>query len=746
MTLRVVGVRHHSPACARLVQQLLEELRPAWVLIEGPADFNPRLHELLLAHAPPIALYTSAFDGERRYASWAPFCVHSPEWVALRRGSELGSEVRFIDLPGWSRALRGRENRYADAPAMIDPGPALQAAMGQVGMDAFWDSSFELPPAQGLEERLNTYFHGLRECAPGSDSDDEREAFMCRWIRWAHAQGGDVLVVCGGFHAPVLARALDAAAEDEAPQVEADEPPVAANTWLIPFQQTRLDAFAGYSSGLSSPAWYRWVWEQGAEEAPRQALRQTAERLRERGQVVSVADTIAAWTQAQGLARLRGHPTVGRVDLLDAVAATWVKEALDAPVPWSQRSVLHPATHPVLVELLAALTGSVRGQLAADTPLPPLVAHVQAVLRQHDIQPPSSGTRALTLRRTEHARRHALERLVLLEIGGFARAGHETDGGRYVLSAHPDHALSLLEAASYGADLASAAAARIEEQARHGGGFLELVQVLEGALRCGLPMLSEQAIAGLTAATWAEGDLGALGQGMGVLIGLLRHGGLSEADRLITGSLCDAAVDRGLWLAEGLHGLSDLDEERVSAVQHMRDAARLQHPAQTVSSDRLTQVFQRVAARRDAPPDLRGAALGALASLGSLALEEAAELAIEALNTLPHQRLGDFLYGLLVLAREVLAESPSLLSGVQEAVARLDALEFEVALPSLRLAFGALPPRERAGVGRRIAQRHGAQGVSLAARLSVDPATVAAGRALEARVTALLASVGLHDG
>ncbi|GAB0751603.1 hypothetical protein MZ16F90_45290 [Escherichia coli] len=41
----IVGIRHHSPACARLVKSLIESQRPRYVLIEGPADFNDRVDE-----------------------------------------------------------------------------------------------------------------------------------------------------------------------------------------------------------------------------------------------------------------------------------------------------------------------------------------------------------------------------------------------------------------------------------------------------------------------------------------------------------------------------------------------------------------------------------------------------------------------------------------------------------------------------------------------------------------------------
>ena len=51
-----VGVRHHSPACARLVRKVIAELRPAHVLVEGPADMNSRMDELLLDHDLPVDL------------------------------------------------------------------------------------------------------------------------------------------------------------------------------------------------------------------------------------------------------------------------------------------------------------------------------------------------------------------------------------------------------------------------------------------------------------------------------------------------------------------------------------------------------------------------------------------------------------------------------------------------------------------------------------------------------------------
>ena len=66
--VHVLGVRHHSPACARLVRAVIEEVRPAHVLIEGPADMNDRIAELALGHRLPIAIFTFFRDEERAHA------------------------------------------------------------------------------------------------------------------------------------------------------------------------------------------------------------------------------------------------------------------------------------------------------------------------------------------------------------------------------------------------------------------------------------------------------------------------------------------------------------------------------------------------------------------------------------------------------------------------------------------------------------------------------------------------------
>src|SRR5688572_5671848 len=112
----LLPVRHHSPACARMVAEAITRLRPAAVLIEGPADFNDRICELYLGHQPPIAIYSYvAWQEGARQGAYYPRCEYSPEWQALMAAKQVGAVIRFIDLPF---ALLAREDRrthrYAD--------------------------------------------------------------------------------------------------------------------------------------------------------------------------------------------------------------------------------------------------------------------------------------------------------------------------------------------------------------------------------------------------------------------------------------------------------------------------------------------------------------------------------------------------------------------------------------------------------------------------------------------------------
>lgn len=223
MALHVVGVRHHSPACARLVAETIARVRPAFVLVEGPSDMNERLDELLLPHELPVALFTYRQDpnGSHR-GTWSPFCDYSPEWVALRAAREVGATPLFVDLPAWHPAFEGEENRYSDRHVRTsDRLGELCAQLGFENVDTLWDHLFEQPqPVEKLAEQLTKYFDALRADEPGGPRDGPREDFMCRFVRWAMEESGDrdVVLVCGGYHKPAIERGWQRVAQATRPE------------------------------------------------------------------------------------------------------------------------------------------------------------------------------------------------------------------------------------------------------------------------------------------------------------------------------------------------------------------------------------------------------------------------------------------------------------------------------------------------------------------------------------------------
>ncbi|GAB1824631.1 DUF5682 family protein [Herbidospora sp. RD11066] len=732
MTATFLGVRHHSPACARLVADTITKSRPAYVLVEGPADLNHRLGELLLGHDLPIAVYTGYRDAERRHGSWAPLCDYSPEWTALTSADAVGAEVRFIDLPAWHPALAGVRNRYADAEARYaEVTERLCRTFAVDNADALWDHLFEIEPAEGLAERLATYFDLVRgDALPGPD-DVAREAYMAQWIRAAVADAGDrpVVVVTGGFHRPALIR-LASEGDSTWPEVPAPPADAVVGSYLVPYSFRRLDAFDGYQSGMPSPAYYQHVWESGPREAARELVQAVAARLRARRRTVSTADLIAARATTDGLALVRGHRHPARVDVLDGLAAALIGEALDTPLPWATGGRLREGTHPVIVEMVAALSGDRVGRLHPSTPLPPLVHAVTEQLSGHGLD----GTRDLRLDLGEERdRSRLLHRLRVLAIPGFVCASRPRDlVEHWTLTDSDDRLPALIEAGGYGVDPQEAAAAFFTERvAAASADMNELTDLLFDLALCGLGDLTGRVLDDLAGAVGTATDLGSLGRTLAVALEMWRHD-----PGLTLGTVVAAATRRALWLAEGVRGgPAPADPRRIDAVVAVRDALTHAGTPLDLDTEAALGVADRLAASPDVPPDLRGAAFGLAWSLRGTATADPADAVRGAFTP---ASAGDWLAGLFALAREEVLHAPGMLDLLNELVGAMTAHDFLVALPALRQAFAYFPPRERHHIATRLAQ-----GIQIPIRLTAPPELVAAGLALDERVDTLLRREGL---
>ena len=756
--LTVLGVRHHSPACARLVRRTIETLRPAFVLIEGPCDFNPRIDELMLDHAPPVAIFSfhSGPDGSR--ASYAPFCAYSPEWQALQSARAVGATPLFCDLPAWDPAFGDRRNRYADPHNLRagQAGAALAEALGAEGEDALWDTLAEAADDDALPARLDRYFALLRPPGTPDEAEAARETCMAGHAAWAlrEAAGRPVVLVCGGWHADAVRR-LAAEVDGRRPEVAAPAEGTRTGSYLVPYSYMRLDRFCGYAAGMPSPAYYDQVQAVGLAGAADWAADVIAKALRAAGQVVSTADRIAWQLHAEALARLRAHPAILRADLLDAALAALVKEGLETPAAWTRGEGRGGSGHPAVGAMLRALSGEREGTLAPGTRQPPLVADVEERLRQAELMPERLPRRVALDWVDAAARERArlLHGLRILDLPGVKRLegpddaepGAPKEAFEIVRERHWEGAL--IEASQWGGTLARAAAARLEARVEAAPDDLAvLAGALTDALFAGLLDLEGDLASRLARGVFRAREPAGLGRAGQRIVRLYRYGEAFGATRGALADLAGALFGRALTLVEAVADA----REGLDAVPLLLASRDLYRDCPELDLDRaaFAAMLQRRLADPEAPPAIAGGALGCLVACG----EAGATAQVAAARIRRFGRpdtLGDFLAGLFALAREELGDAEAAMGAIEALVAAWPDDDFLRALPSLRMAFAWFPPRERERLAIAFLRRSGATPARAEAdalawmRQRTGVATQAAALAQEARVAGRLERCGL---
>jgi len=707
----LLPVRHHSPACARMARATIERLRPAAVLIEGPADFNERIAELFLGHHPPISIYSYvAWQDGTRQGAYYPLCEYSPEWQALMAAKACGAVARFIDLPFATHAREDRRtHRYSDGRLRgSDYVKALCQAFEVETFDDAWDLIAELDPALTAEEvrgRVDDYCRCLRAVDAESKLipayDERRERFMAAHIRAAWAEFGRdrVVVVTGGYHTSGLEALLAREDRDRDTAVAWPEDIADRGIALTPYSYERLDSLTGYDAGMPSPGFYHEAWR-AAEGASVHAplLRVVIGRLRELKQAASTADLIAVESCAQALASLRGHARVWRRDLMDAITAALVKDDV------------HLA-HPFLLAMQEALRGGERGRLAPNSPLPPLVRDIQEQLATANLAPEKSpATRTLSLGSGEDAgKSRLLHRLRILGIPGFTRTAGVDFAARADLTSltetwkirwMPEQDAQMIEASRYGSALNEAAAARLHEsaQALERSSGLAAILLLDSVL-AGVMTIAEALRARIGEIIGQDGDLGSVATAMDHLLYLFAwDDALGARGSIETGALLKAAFERAAWLLESGSPAATAFQE-VDAVRLTRDVFERAERPMKLDRAEFAAVLARVQSDPQRSPAQRGACAGAM---WSLHCAEPAHIRRDLLLFADPEKLGDYLTGLFALAREEAQRDRELLTAIHSAMLAWDDHGFLAALPSLRLAFMYFTPREKVHMARSL--------------------------------------------
>lgn len=732
----VFPVRHHSPACALQLLRLLQQRRPAEILIEGPADFTPLLPWLAHEQArPPLAIYAYeiANDGARR-AAYYPFAECSPEWVALRFAAEHDIPVRFVDLPFAAMAVQETPEISLQEEHRLSHSARLNALAAQLGCrdhEDLWEHLFELPaPSLSTHEhvaRVLAYCELARlDCSPAglhADGTLRREAQMAQALQQAlarHAQdSAPVLLVLGGLHALSVATA----ALSDAPVTPPTMPSAELREHgaaLIPFSDQRLDRLNGYAAGMSAPHWQRNVYNAFAGKtslSPRQTRQiraqlalslfsGLAETVRTR-QSLSLPTLKAAFEQAARLAALRERPGIAREDIRDAALSTLVEGAADFDGAY------------VLRELDAMLTGGRMGQVPQGASTPPLLRDFNARAAACRLKLDGGEARRIVLQIYTRLAHQECSRLLhaclflgipfALKLGGpdLARGAalsrlHER--WQYVYT--PATAAALVEASVHGPSieqaLAHVFATRLDAapQGSDARSAPAAVRWLAQAYMLGLFDLLPRIETLLRGAIAEDAEFPALARAVIDLQRLAAHVPLQNKELALLPELLSAAWQRAMYLGQLLDG--GAPEAWAQALGELRSLS--EQPQAALNLTLFDATLARIASAH--PQALvRGAACGVLYGRNGMALQAIeAQLRGHLGGILPVAEAVAFLRGLLGSARELAWQQASLLDALNQLWQSWSDEEFVRYLPELRLAFSALTPHETDRVAAAVAK------------------------------------------
>lgn len=332
-------IRHHSPACAWALRQMIRVHRPEIVLIEAPDDLGQHIAHLLDPEARfPLAVVAlgQAKDRAPRPVTYLPFSEHAPETIAIREASAIGAEIAFIDLPVNARSLNPARPMSIHPETPFDQADFVGETCRRLGLrdgHELWDHLFETRLGEADWQAFFTdvyaYCAALRGSTPeavlNADDTHAREAQMRAHL--SRINGRRAVVVTGGFHTPALIGAAKGA--DDVAAVSATAP----ESYLIGYGEEALDALSGYGAGLRFPAWYAALWHRAetAGGAPPwsdnalETLHDFARAEADASQPVPLPQQVETLSMAQGLAALRGREAIMLRDLIEAMRSATIK-------------------------------------------------------------------------------------------------------------------------------------------------------------------------------------------------------------------------------------------------------------------------------------------------------------------------------------------------------------------------------------------------------------------------------------
>ena len=499
--MKTFGIRHFSPAGAYFVRQFLDKIKPDLVLIEGPADFDFLIDDIVSKKlAPPFAIMAYTKEAPIDTILY-PFAEYSPEYQSILWARENNKECHFFDLESDIMLGFGRTDDDTKDEETISKEPEKNKS--DVDMEGFWERNLE------QSENMDAYRAGsalfgesLRKDTKSDDKsfarDIIRESFMKRKINEYIKKGFDsekIVAITGAFHTSAIENLEGAMSDKEYKELVRRE----SNVTLMPYSYYRLSKRTGYGAGNAAPAYYELLW-QGFLNGDityheRKYLSSLAKYMREHGGIVSSAQVIEATRLARELAVIRGGSVPTLEDLKDAsitcmgggsfgeMAMGFAETDIGKKIGSVPQDAMQTSIQSDFTSKLKQLKLEKYKELVA-TPL-------QLDLREN-LRVKSEESAFLDLNRS-----FFLYRLVVLGID-FAKIkksnqDNATWAENWILQWTPEAEIQIVESVLKGDTIVDAVAFVLGEKLSEATKISEIAEVIEDAFNCGLPKIVEGA-------------------------------------------------------------------------------------------------------------------------------------------------------------------------------------------------------------------------------------------------------------
>lgn len=758
-------VRHHSPACARHLQQLAERFRPDCILIEGPSDGSFLIPYLGSEDViPPVCIYSSYSDrvgtvgapGEK-YRAYYPFLRYSPEYAAVKYAVSEQIAAQFIDMP-YALLLS-----HVPGDVTVRDGSGRETAeyyrrtakkSGCRSFSEFWESAFETNLQTDNREFIRSVFllgMYMRELSAPDEACKYRECYMRTRIAKAKQEFKRIIVVTGAYHVRGLFEDKDTfrlrnyIAKD-------------SELYLMPYTFAETDSRSGYGAGIPFPAFYSDVWKrmEAGDAEPYAAtvldyIVKTARYARDK-QPISLPDEAQSYYMARELAKLRGRCQPGAFELIDGVRSAFVKGSIHTTAAFE------------LDYLYRRMTGLGAGKINI-TPqngeeeriiIPPCVLDFRAQCRKFRINIGTIAEQDTTLdvvkNKNHYDKSCFLHRMAYLGTG-FCKMDsgpdYVTGKDQNLVREHwrirnsTSVQTRLIDLSVYGDT--------VENLCR------EVIRISFGKIQ------SADEVGKFLLSTYRTGFSTQIS-------GYLTDAACKIRDDsdFISQSRFMAYSDRLLHLQKLTFGKYDEDLlallklSYAAAVNKIEDAAVVTGERVNETALGLRAMFARCtdfpvqcpqewlmhevrksSASRSCTPQIYGVMTALLAKTGAISEAEYGDIISGYMLSAESGNAAEFLYGILLTGRDILFTGDNVLTAADGAIARMTDEEFMAALPKLRRAFTSFLPAETARIARQVSELHGIRRGRLTGSTAFTAADLIAAGNADKAASAIMRAWGL---